>query len=558
MAHIPNLASLNLVKAEVDATLAQVEAQVGSYVEERDNPALLASCVDGLDQVAGALRLVELSGAVELAAAMAQLMRQVQGHGAEAADASFAALGHGIMVLGRYLEYVQLKQAAWPQLLLPAINQVRAALGQGPLPEGQFLALASLPDSPAMSPLELSPPQLTALVRRLRLMYQTGLIAVLRDQAELPHFRMMGRACERAQQVCGPRPQALLWWAAAAMVDAVQQGVGLNAGRKHLLGLLDRQLKALAQNDGNARPDKHLLADALYVVGLSAADGRVAAVRQAFALDESCLVQEQMAAEYELMCGPGGSVIKTVADVLKDELAQIKDTLDIMSRGAKNDAESYQTMADALARTAQTLVMLGLLDASQAIRTQADEVRQWSGEPDQADLHALVDALLDVENAVATLVKRVTPGSTDSTVHNARISIHQLDEARALLVTESRSGLSLAKRAISSYLESNRDLMHLANVPSTVQSVAGGMAFLGLSRCAAVLRACSAYIEARMLNAEQQPNMADMETLADAVSGVDYFLESLEANKPVGEAILEIAEASMADLGFAVEPEAAA
>ncbi|MDQ8035980.1 MAG: hypothetical protein REI12_01045 [Pedobacter sp.] len=557
MVLIPNLASLNLVKAEVDATLAQVEAQVGSYVEERDNPALLGSCVDGLDQVVGALRLVELPGAVELAAGMSQLMRQVQANGPEASDENFAALGQGLMVLGRYLEYVQIKQGGWPQLLLPAINQVRFALGQAPLPEGFFLQIRKLPSPPAVTQLEVTPEQLNALVRRLRLMYQTGLIAVLRDQADVPHYRMMLRACERAQQVCGGRASALQWWAAAAMIESLQHGVAVSNARKTLLGQFDRQLKALLQNDGNGKPDLRLLGDSLYVAGLSEEGSKVAAVRQAFVLEESCLNQAQMTAEYELMCGPGGSVIKTVADVLKDELAQVKDTLDIMSRGAKNDTESYQAMADGLTRTAQTLVMLGLLDASQSMREQAEEVRKWKGEPDQADLHSLVDALMDVENAVAGLVKRVTPGA-DTKVNNSRVSIHQLDEAKALLVSESRSGLSLAKRAVSSYLEANRDLMHLTNVPSTLQSVAGGMSFLGIERGAAVLRACARYIDARMLSAEQQPNMADLETLADAVSSVDYFLESLESNKPIGESILEIAEESVADLGFPVEPAKAA
>jgi hypothetical protein len=553
MVFISNLTSLNLVKAEVDATLALVESQVGSYVEERDNPALLGSCVEGLDQVLGALRLVELPGAVELASSMAQLMRQVQINGPEASDENFAALGQGLMVLGRYLEYVQIKQGGWPQLLLPAINQVRSALGQAPLPEGCFLQLGVLPPPPALLQLELVPEQLNTLVRRLRLMYQTGLIAVLRDQADVPHYRMMMRACERAQQVCGTRPLALQWWAAQAMLESLQQGVALSNTRKALLGQFDRQLKALLQNDGNGKADTRILGDSLYVAGLAEGGAKVDAVRQTFQLDESCLTQSQMTTEYELMCGPGGSVIKTVADVLRDELAQVKDTLDIMSRGAKNDVESYQAMADGLNRTAQTLVMLGLLDSSQTLRTQAEEVRKWVGEPDQADLHALVDGLMDVENAVAGLVRRATPGF-DTPIHNSRVSIHQLDEARALLVAESRSGLSLAKRAVSSYLEANRDLMHLTNVPSTMMSVAGGLSFLGIERGAAVLRACARYIDSRMLSTEQQPNMADLETLADAVSSVDYFLESLESNKPIGESILEIAEESMADLGFPVEP----
>jgi hypothetical protein len=556
MAPAPNLASLNLIRTEVDVNLAQVEAQVGSYVEDRENPAILGACVEEMSQVLGAVRIAELTGAIELAAGLTQLMHQVQARAADAADQDFAALGQGLMVLGRYLEYVQISKTACPQLLIPAINQVRAALKQEALSEGHFLRLDKLPAPPAINKLELTPAQLSGAIRRARLMYQTGLIAVLRDQADVPHFRMMSRACERAQQVCGARPLALLWWAAAGAVEALQHGVEMNAARKALLGLLDRQLKALAQNDGNGQPDKRALTGCLFLATLAEKGEKAEKVKQAFGLRDN-LTQSRMKAEYELMCGPGGSVIRTVAEAVRDELAQVKDTLDIMSRGSKNDVESYQAMAESLGRMSQTLVMLGLLEDSQSLRQQSESVRRWDGAPAQAALDSLVDVLMSIENAIAGLVRRVTPGA-ETTVNNARISVHQLDEARALLVAESRSGLSLAKRALSSYLESNRDLMHLANVPATMQSVVGGLSFLGIGRGGAVLRACARFIEARMLGSEQQPGMAEMETLADAISSVDYFLESLESGKPLGESILEIAEDSVAELGFPVEPAQAA
>lgn len=546
-----NIASLNLVKAEVDATLSQIETHVGTYVEERENTAVLSSCVEEMDQVHGALRLIELPGAVELASALSQLMRQVQANGVDASDATFAALGQGIMLLGRYLDYAQIREGVWPQMLLPVINQVRTAVGQSPLPEGYFLSIAELPPAPAVTQLEVTPAQLNSLVRRLRLMYQTALIAVIRDQADVPHLRMMIRACERAQQICGQRASAILWWVGAAMIESLQSGVAINASRKTLLGQLDRQLKALAQNDGNGTPDRRLLSDCLYVVGLSEEGRHVLAVRKAFSLDATSLTEAGIAAEYELMCGPGGSVIKTVAAVLNDELAQVKENLDMMARGSRNDTESYHAMADSLTRTSQTLVMLGLLDVSHHLREQADAVRTWTAEPDTDALHSLVDGLLEVENAVAGLVKQVTPGA-DTSVSNSRISVHQLDEAKALLVAESRSGLSLAKRAVSSYLESNRDQLHLANVPSTLQSVAGGLSFLLIERGAEILRSCARFIDTRMIGADTQPGMADLETLADAISSVDYYLESLEANKPIGASILEIAEDSVAELGFPV------
>jgi hypothetical protein len=89
---------------------------------------------------------------------MCQLMRQVQANGPDASDEAFAALGQGIMVLGRYLEYAQIKNGVWPQLLLPAINQVRAALGQSRLPDGYFVRLDELAQSLRQSRGWMSPP----------------------------------------------------------------------------------------------------------------------------------------------------------------------------------------------------------------------------------------------------------------------------------------------------------------------------------------------------------------------------------------------------------------
>ena len=68
-----------------------------------------------------------------------------------------------------------------------------------------------------------------------------------------------------------------------------------------------------------------------------------------------------------------------------------------------------------------------------------------------------------------------------------------------------------------------------------------------------VLDACVGYIESRLLNPDLPvPGANDMETLADAITSVDYFLESMEEHKPIGEGVLEIAELSMEELGSPV------
>ena len=56
----------------------------------------------------------------------------------------------------------------------------------------------------------------------------------------------------------------------------------------------------------------------------------------------------------------------------------------------------------------------------------------------------------------------------------------------------------------------------------------------------------------RLVNSKSMPPMSIIETFADAIACVDYYLESLEVNKPVSDNVFDIGEESVAELGFPV------
>ena len=126
------------------------------------------------------------------------------------------------------------------------------------------------------------------------------------------------------------------------------------------------------------------------------------------------------------------------------------------------------------------------------------------------------------------------------------------------VVGECRSGLTLMKRAVTSYMDNNWDRMHLSNLPGTLASVSGGLVFLELDRAKGVMEAAREYVEQTLMGADSEtPQREHMDTLADAITAVDYYLESMEENKPIGESVLEVAEESMHELGYPVVRAAA-
>jgi len=158
-----------------------------------------------------------------------------------------------------------------------------------------------------------------------------------------------------------------------------------------------------------------------------------------------------------------------------------------------------------------------------------------------------------VENVAANLERSISP---EDDIHrgsnNSGISLYQLDDARMTVVGECRAGLALAKRSISSFMDNNWDAMHLSNLPGTFASIAGGLMFLELQRARGVTQACHQYIVHQLIEGGTPPTRENMETLADALTGVDYYLESMEEQKPIGDGVLEVAEESMKALGYPV------
>ncbi|HNL37054.1 MAG TPA: chemotaxis protein, partial [Agitococcus sp.] len=57
-----DVTALNLIKTEVDASLTQIEGALSTFVEDNANNGPLAESVEQMEQVYGALRLIDIHG----------------------------------------------------------------------------------------------------------------------------------------------------------------------------------------------------------------------------------------------------------------------------------------------------------------------------------------------------------------------------------------------------------------------------------------------------------------------------------------------------------------
>ncbi|WGK63034.1 ferrous iron transporter B [Halopseudomonas sp. SMJS2] len=541
--------SLDLVKDELFASMAGVEDLLQQFLEERQNGSLLQQAIEGLQQLRGTLNLIELDGAALLAEEMIALATDIPEHEGEGRNAPLSALCNGLFLLQRYLHLCRQQGVEQPELLLPTINDLRAHRADAPpLAESHFYPLdvqrlpVALRDG-SKEPLD------TRTFARLRQMYQLGLLGMLRDERPAVGISLMQRALQRMETRLDDRTATLCWVASASLeaMDAVP--LQLTAERKRLYSRLDRELKRLASGH-SASDSASLLRAMLYLVALGDAGCVLCEeVRRAVNLPDPGYSEATLQRAFDRLQGPGADVMRSVAEALHEEIAAVKDLLDLLARNAGDAEQSLETLDTALQRLWKTLDMLDLAEISGKIRHAAQQLSGWQS-GNSGVLEQVADAVLHAELTVNRLENEGEAlGGFDESRNPGPV---ELKEAHIVLVEESQAGLALARRAITAYIESGNDRMHLLNVPATLETVRGGLIFLGMTRASDIIGNASRFIRESMLEQQATPDPQQLEVLADALTSIEFYLESAERSSVGTGDVLAVAEDSLAELGYGV------
>ncbi len=537
-------ASLHIVKPEIDVSLQQIEAALSSYVDDSDNTAGLPDAAEAMEQIHGILRLLQLPGTPALAGAMATLLKKVADTPDDIEESDLYALGEGLMVLSRYLEFALLRDTLLPHLLTPTINRLRRILKQPLLREGQLLegaeALNSLPaPSQAKSslPIEQHKPVLNFLSR----LYKNALVAVLSGKPAQRDLLALQTATQQASALAGGTEGELYWQAAAAATADIAQCLPLTDSRKRVLIQIQQQLSRFGSPVSAA--------DLQDVLGFACCrdSDTASTLRDSLGLGAILVSDRTTREQAPYLFGPDTLVMKTVSDLVHEEISSIKDQLDALARGDAVEG-GWAGLAERFQTIGHTVGMLNQTEPATEVHQAASRLSQWTAVPDQDSLNTVMDALLIAENSVTLLEKSYTPGAVGLAFNNMRISTHQLDEARKTLISESRGTLGMAMRSLLSFVESSGDMLHMDNVPVMLESVGGAMEFLQAPRGRELLKRAASYVSGHFGPEAKAPGPSVIAGLADAMSCIDYYLEGLENSKPAGMKPFTVGEHSMDQL----------
>lgn len=127
--------ALEWVKGEIAETLKQARQALEAFVENPQDATRMRFCQTYVHQVHGTLQMVEFYGAALLAEEMEQLTQALLDGRVGNQNEALEVLMQAILQLPAYLDRIQSARRDLPMVVLPLLNDLRAARGENLLSE---------------------------------------------------------------------------------------------------------------------------------------------------------------------------------------------------------------------------------------------------------------------------------------------------------------------------------------------------------------------------------------------------------------------------------------
>ncbi|WP_164272689.1 Hpt domain-containing protein [Stenotrophomonas sp. B1-1] len=276
----------------------------------------------------------------------------------------------------------------------------------------------------------------------------------------------------------------------------------------------------------------------------------------AFAPDSVTATEAELDHARGSLSGRNRELLDTVGSAVKEELLQVKDALDLHLRTG-GAPQQLQEQVIKLGAVADTLGMMGLGAARGVVVQQRDALLGVVEGRQQIDEDLLLDiagALLYVDASLDDQVAHLGAGGSGeddpSAVENRRTV--------EILAHEAIANFAAAREHFVAFIETSWNHGELQDVPRLLGDVSGALRMLDLGTAADYLRGVQQYIEAELIGRQRVPSGRQLDTLADAMASLEYYLEALRDRRPGREDILDITRSSLEALRYWPLPERAA
>ena len=242
------VSALSIISAELMETIRNAHLAVEDCVDGRGGSAALVRGAELLHQARGALHMTETYGAALLAEEMElgckylAVLRSGTGR-----EDGLDALTRAMVQLPTYIERLLGGGRDIALVLLPMLNDLRAARGEPLLSEGTLLLLNLSPSQAKKTSgkRDGSGEDPVAVATRLRPKFQLALLGWIKGGNTQRHLDTLASVTGILEHAATRDDMHQLWWVVGAVLESLREGgLETSVALKRLLGQTDRQINA--------------------------------------------------------------------------------------------------------------------------------------------------------------------------------------------------------------------------------------------------------------------------------------------------------------------------
>jgi chemosensory pili system protein ChpA (sensor histidine kinase/response regulator) len=433
--------------------------------------------------------MVKLDGAALLGEEMIALCDDLSHRRVGNREACFSALMDAIVVLPAYLDRLQAGHHDLPLLLLPVINRIRSVHGAAVLHEGALFSPdldldLDLPELEAQDESIDRSEALPAIADRLRQQYEQALLEWFNDQGQSEFLGSLQGVCETLLRRLERHDLRRTWWIASEALQGVIDGrIRNNTHLRRLLARLHLNLKALSEGgEAAVNPDSaNSLSQALlYAIALTKpGHAGLDRLRKRFQLQALMPDQDRLLKAKATVSGKDGQMYQSLGAAVRDELAMVKDVLDLELRTRKIEPDRRKLASEALLRMQDTLKMLGLNRIASNIEQLIpafEATATFEGARQEEALLALAERILLVESDVCEQIETLgEPLPEEGATTLTGLTTFEYRKILFHLLAEILNSMHGFQEMVRRRLEGD----HQSNPIGAIEEIAGALKLLG-------------------------------------------------------------------------------
>ncbi|MBT8107022.1 MAG: Hpt domain-containing protein [Gammaproteobacteria bacterium] len=554
---------LAIISSELMETIRNAHLALEDCVDGRGGTAALIRAGELLHQTSGALRMAETYGAALLVEEMELCCKYLSNIRSESGRADgLDALTRSMVQLPIYIERLLGGGRDIALVLLPMLNDLRAARGEPLLSEGTLLLLNLSPtrSRDRREEREGTGEDPVVVARRLRPKFQLALLGWIKGGDSQRHLETLANVAAALEHSATRDDMYQLWMVVGGVLESLRNGgLETSVALKRLLGQADRQLKYLI-DEGLLAYERHPVDDLLnnllyYVARSSSAGERISEIRAAFNLAELMPGDEQVEHAREALSAPSAKLMETVGSAIREDLARVKDVLDIFVRTGLNKSSELVPQLELLKKISDTLGVLGLGGLRGDIDGEIERLRgvvEQGGIASERVVLDIASTLLRVEDRLEQQLVRLTLPVEPEAGLDTDVTPEEEENFRKVAESVMREciiNLARIKETISQSIAAQAPSAGLDSVPSLISGIKAGLLMLDKTRAMEVVDRVG-NLASLMLSAGGLANLTQKETdrLADAIVSIEYYMETVKAGRNEPWYMLDNAEACLAVL----------